>query len=238
MRDRVDIEVSADGARTVVRIGASGYRRIVDATKAVALTFVVLFGLSLLRPDRWSSPADHLALLAALSLLIGLISLLRSGETVFVTQGEVRILKSLDSFLVSRDEQSVPSYSPVPARRWFAQRWDKESGSGVLLFGTREKGVRFGVDLDEAQANRVLAAFSTPIAPQSPAFVSAGRTRFFVRALVHVAFPLCTLAVLWVSLVFDLPSMVVFALVGLVLIGLAYVVDLMERLFPRRITLE
>ena len=58
-----------------------------------------------------------------------------------------------------------------------------------------------------------------------------------MRVLLWVAPPAAMVAILWISLVLELPTVVALIAGGLALTGVVYLVDLLERLFPQRITL-
>lgn len=233
MRGRVAIEVGPDG-ETVVRIRASGYRRVIVAAKEalIGLVFFVLVGLI---RNWWGQPGQAAALVAAPTIAVGLAAWLRSGEVVRIWTGLVVMSRPLRSFEVSRDEQATPQYVPVPGRAWFAQRWGNEAGSGVLLFGDDHRGVRFGEDLDEREAARVLAAFDD--GAQSVESRNRG-ARHRVNGFLSAVLMLLGLAALSVAaLRFGLSSLAALGLMTGAFLAVIFVADLFTQRFPRRIDL-
>ena len=237
MSERVSIESSPDGTSLVIRIRVSAARRVFDAIKTTLIAAGVLLLASLIRPDRWTEPGVYLAIMGGGCVAVGLLSLLRAGETVHVTAGEVRVHSPLESYSVSRDEQAAPIYSALPSRWLFAQRTGSERGSGVLLFGSHERGLRFGVDLDAAQAHQVVGAFTLPSTPRPSGVVSAGIARPVFRALVWLTFLFVLVAFVMFSDA-DLRPPAVFAIAGGVALVLLLANDAVDRRFPQRVKLS
>jgi len=158
LSDRVTIAMDPIGT-AIVRIRATTYRRWVETAKWTLLVAAMAAAVALVRgnPDRL-----RFALLvvgAGLTIGVGILTFVRAGEVVVISPESVRVVLPLEAFIIARAQQARPVYSPVEPRVWAAQRWERERGSGVLLFGSRQRGLRVGVDLDAAEAREVLSAF-------------------------------------------------------------------------------
>jgi len=218
----------------VIRIRVSAARRVFDAVKAMVIAVGLVLLASLLRPDRWSGIGDLLAIAAIVGVSVALMFLLRAGEVVHVTAGEVRILKPLESFSVSRGEQAAPIYSALPSRLLFPQRMGDERGSGVLLFGSHERGVRFGANLDAPAAREVLGAFSLPSAPPPSVAAPSGFAWRVVRFVPWILFVIVFLG-LWMLPSLELSGAATFAVVGIIAFALFLIDDALGRRFPQRV---
>ena len=218
----------------VIRIRVSAVRRVFDALKMTVSAAGILLLASLIRPDRWAEPGEFLAIVAGVSIALGFFSLLRAGETVHVTAGEVRILKPLESYSVARADQAAPTYSALPSRWLFPQRQSGERGSGVLLFGG-QRGLRFGVGLDAAQAHEVVAAFGLPSTPRSSEAGPAGIAKYVIRVLLWSGFS-AAVAFVWSSSL-GLSESTVFAIVGVAGFVLLLIDNAVDRRFPQRVKL-
>jgi hypothetical protein len=234
--ERVAIEVSPGGDQTIVRIRSTQYRRLAESVKAVIAAFAAMLFLNLIRPDRWSDPAQLLAFSAATAALIGVMTFLHTGENVVVTSDEVRVVQPLDSFAISRDQQDQPVYSPVPSRIWFSQRWENEHGSGVLLFGDAKHGARFGEDLSAQQAATVLQAFVSGQRATGSARGSES-VRASLRFLAPVGVYLAMMAFVVVAVTANIPRVGFIALTGILVLAGFGLLSWIENRFPRRISL-
>ena len=234
MTERISIESSPDGSSMVIRIRVSAVRRVVDALKGTVSSAGIFLLASLIRPDRWAEPGEFLAIIAGVSIALGFFMLLRAGEIVHVTAGEVRILKQLESYSVARADQAAPTYSALPSRWLFPQRQSGERGSGVLLFGG-QRGVRFGVDLDAAEAHQVVGAFALPTTPRPSDVESSGIAGRVIRVL------LWAVSVIAVAFVLSsdpgLSESAVVAIVGVAGFVLLLIDDAVDRRFPQRVKL-
>jgi hypothetical protein len=231
--ERVVIE-EADG-ETLIRIRATSYRRMVDSLKYGLLTSVGVLGLSAIRPDWWEDPQSTLTTIAAVGLAVAILAYVRAGERVYVGEGVIRILQPLDSFEVVRTDQQVPHYSPVPSRIWGAQRWGAERGSGVLMFGSYKHGVRFGVDLSEADAMRVQAAFGpSPAGDESVDALGQWRRRA-IRILSHLAPPIIALLVALIAFSVDMSRLAALTFMYVAVFAAGGAIDWVERRFPQRV---
>jgi len=233
--ERLSIESSPDGTSMVIRIRVSAARRVFDAIKTTFLAAGFFLLASLIRPNLWAEPGDFLAIIAGVSIALGFFSLLRAGETVHVTSGEVRILKPLESYSVARSDQAAPTYSALPSRWLFPQRLSGERGSGVLLFGGPERGLRFGVGLDAAQAHQVVGAFGLPSTPRPSGVGPVGVARRVIRVFVWTASVVAVAVVMSSDLGLSEPT--VFAIGGFVGFVLLLIDDAVDRRFPQRVKL-
>jgi hypothetical protein len=235
MGGRVAIDEAPDGD-AVVRIRPTTYRRLVEAFKYSLVSACVFGFLAALRVGSSVSPSEKLAGVALCTAAVGILALVRSGETVTISPGVVHIVQALDSFEIARSEQSVPTYSPIPSRVWASQRWASEKGSGVLLFGDASRGVRFGMDLTEVDAALVLQAFDRPeqVAPVPP-------LAFWQRRMVWILSDVMPIVAMMIVIVtaygLDAPDVVVYGLFALAGLVSLWVMDYLVRRFPERITL-
>jgi len=174
---RVTVSVQSPES-ALVRIAPEPFIRLIDAAKATLLVLILAPVLMFVRRQGDLFTLPWLWVAAVLALAAGIYVYLKAGETVRITPSSVRMTSPWHDLVVSRFQQAAPVYTSVDASPWRAQRWQDERGSGVLLFGDRERGVRFGVWLDAADAAQVLAVFdAVPVLGVPVAFVSRSALR-------------------------------------------------------------